>query len=111
MVTSYSDASTQSTCAVVTIAPILGRRGWYTAHHDGRLLCRSKHPICDGARALRGSGYPPDNLLFRKDAGSRISVLTTTIARAAIAASLALQHGCSVELLRTALSHDSQGTR
>ena len=111
MVTRYSDANTQSTCAVITIAPIGGRSGWFTARHDGRLLCRSKHPICDGARALRGSGYPPDNLLFRKDAGSRISVLTTTIARAAIAASLALQHGCSVELLRTALSHDSQGTR
>jgi hypothetical protein len=83
MVTRYSDANTQSTCAVITIAPIGGRSGWFTARHDGRLLCRSRHPICDGARALRDSGYPPRTLLIVKHAGSGITVAITTIARAA----------------------------
>jgi hypothetical protein len=83
MVTRYSDANTLSTCAVVTIAPIVGQQGKSTARHNGRLLCRSKHPICDAARALRDSGYPLNTFLIVKDAASGISVPTTTIARAA----------------------------
>ena len=72
-----------TTTVTITIAPIVGRRGRFTAWQDGRLLCRSLHPICDGARALLGSGYSPDTLLIVKNLGTGITAATATIGAAA----------------------------
>jgi hypothetical protein len=69
----------QAQNATLVIAPIIGRAGWYTVRHNRRLLCRSMHPICDGARALRDSGYSPDTLIIVKNVGTGITTPTESI--------------------------------
>jgi hypothetical protein len=51
-------------------------------------------------------GRPAEIFLTNHRAGSAAGIMASD---AAIAASLALQHGCPVEVLRKALARDSQG--
>jgi|SRR6516162_7613839 len=67
----------------VTVAPITSRPGYYTARADGRLLCRSRQPLLDGARELLAAGYPTETTLVMKHAGSGVEALRTTIGSAA----------------------------
>jgi hypothetical protein len=60
--------STISTTAMVVITPVVGRTGHFTTRCDGRLLCRSRQPLFDGARELLASGYPADALRVLKRA-------------------------------------------
>jgi hypothetical protein len=68
---------------IITIAPIHTRPGYYTARCDGRLLCRSRQPFLDGARALLDAGYSTDTTVVMRSAGSTADRLRSTIGAAA----------------------------
>jgi hypothetical protein len=68
----------------IIIAPIPTRRGYFTARCDGRLLCRSRQPLLDGARELLASGYPAGDTIIMKSAGSEVDAMTSTIGAAAM---------------------------
>jgi hypothetical protein len=68
----------------IIIAPIATQPGYFTARCDGRLLCRSRQPLLDGARELIASGYPADTIIVMRHAGSEIEALRSTIGAAAL---------------------------
>jgi len=68
---------------IVIVAPIVTRSGYYTARCNGRLLCRSRQPLLDGARELLASGYPADTIIVMRHAGSAVEALRSTIGAAA----------------------------
>jgi hypothetical protein len=51
------------------IASIVGSAR-YTVRHQGRLLCRSRTPLLDGARALLASGFSAHTVIELRHAGS-----------------------------------------
>jgi hypothetical protein len=65
--------------ALIIIAAIHTRPGYFTARCDGRLLCRSRQPLLDGARELLAAGYPADAVIVMKHAGSSDVAATSTI--------------------------------
>jgi len=75
--------TTQSSIAIVIITSIVGRRGWFTARHDGRLLYHSRTPLLDGARTLLAAGYPPNTILVMKHAASDVVALSSIVGAAA----------------------------
>jgi hypothetical protein len=79
----YSSSPAASSVAVIVIAAIHTRPGYYTARCDGRLLCRSRQPLLDGARALLESGYSADSIVVMRSVGSTVDRLRSTIVAAA----------------------------
>jgi len=69
--------------ALVIVAPITRRPGYYTARCDGRLLCRSRQPFLDSARELIAAGYPADAIMVMRHADSAFESLRSTIGTAA----------------------------
>jgi hypothetical protein len=67
----------------IIVAPIAGRAGYYTARCDGRLLCRSRQPLLDGARELLASGFSAEAAIVMRHAGSQIEALRSTVGAAA----------------------------
>ena len=47
----------------IRVCEIDERRGQFTAHLEGRLLCTSRQPFLDDARVLLGEGADPDATL------------------------------------------------
>jgi len=68
---------------IITIAAISTRAGYYAARCDGRLLCRSRQPLLDGARELLAFGYAADAVIVMKHAGSEVEAMRSTIGVAA----------------------------
>jgi hypothetical protein len=67
----------------IIIAPITTHPGYYTARADGRLLCRSRQPLLDGARELLAAGYPVGTVIVLRHAGTEVDAMTSTIGAAA----------------------------
>ena len=67
--TSHTDQLAQP---LLTVMPDTARPGYFTAHVDGRLLCHSRQPFLDSARALLAAGYNADTVLVMRHAGSSI---------------------------------------
>jgi len=72
-----------SSTSTIIVAPILPRPGYFAASCDGRLLCRSRQPLLDGARVLLASGYPASEVVTMRRVGSTVDALRSTISEAA----------------------------
>jgi hypothetical protein len=68
---------------IITIAALRGRPGAYSAHVDGRVVCRSRQPLLDAARHLLAAGHDPATPLVLRHARSDIDCLRATIGIAA----------------------------
>ena len=66
----------------ITIRELPDRCGVFEVRSDGRLLCRSRQPLCDGARALLLDA-PADTIVSVRHVGADHVALTATIAAAA----------------------------
>jgi len=64
-----------TTTSIITIAAIQTRPGYYTARCDGRLLCRSRQPVVDGARGLLASGYSAETIIVLRHTASVVDSL------------------------------------
>jgi hypothetical protein len=56
--------------------------GTFEARWQDRILCRSRQPFLDGARALLALGLPPETVLVMRHAGSDTEALRSTIGAA-----------------------------
>jgi hypothetical protein len=104
MSTNYS-SGTQT--ATLVIAPIASRGGRYTVRHQGPLLCRSRTPLLDGARALLASGYSTDAIVELRHAGSDHAAIRAVLGVAAGLTVADNRYGCPVFRRQKATESDA----
>jgi hypothetical protein len=66
------------------------RRGMFTATLAGRVLCTSRQPLLDAARALLEEGASPDDMLVMRRENGTISLRS----RIGVAAGLTVTENC-----------------
>jgi hypothetical protein len=59
------------------------RRGKFEARCEGRLLCTSRQPFLDSARALLADGMDPAEVIVMRHHGSTTDALRSTVGAAA----------------------------
>jgi hypothetical protein len=65
----------------LVVAPT--RAGMFEARIEGRLICISRQPLLDVARALLAEGFAPETYLVMRHVGSAHDSLSTSIGAAA----------------------------
>jgi hypothetical protein len=67
----------------IILEPVHTRPGIYAATRDGQLLCKSRQPFFDAARALLALGADPETPLQARHAGSATVAMQSSVGEAA----------------------------